>query len=168
MLDSIRQFFQNMYDSTIGTFTEWYSDFIQFVSGVYDILLIIILIALAIIIFKLLKYVTVPAIILGQIAFLTITITGMIAFVTLIATSLVSIYNRMFDLADYLSNMGGTACVSHMLDCLSVNGILSTYFTELFSIFIVVLLIRVSTLYLWAFDFITERVWRLGVLMGLM
>ncbi|MEA2047289.1 MAG: hypothetical protein U9O64_02445 [Campylobacterota bacterium] len=91
----------------------------------------------------------------------------MIAFVTLLATALVSIYNRIFSLAHYLSNMGGSDCVLHMLDCLSVNGIMSTFFTELFALFIVVLLLRVSSLFLWAFDFISEKVWRIGVLMGL-
>ena len=167
MIDSIKSFFQSMYDNTFGVLGGWFESFSTFLSDSFTVILILAGIALAVVLFKLLKYVTVPMILISQIAMLSVVITSMIAFVALLATSLVSIYNKIFDLTSYISSASGVSCLSTMLDCLSVTGVLSVFMTELFALFIVVLLIRMSGLFLWAMDIISEKIWRIGVLLGL-
>jgi len=157
MFDSVMNFFGNMFDKISSFFT----------SG-YDLALVLISVVLAFVIFKFLKYLTVPSIIISQILMLTISISSMILFVGLLATSLVSIYNRIFDLATHLAGLStASSCLAHYLSLLGIDGILSSFFTELFAILITVLFIRVSSHVLWAFNFISERIWRIGVLLGL-
>jgi len=167
MIDSIKAFFQSMYDASIGKIVLYLTEFYVWIGGFWEVLLLLAILVIAFFIFKALKYLTLPLIITGQIVFLTAVISSMIAFVTLLATSLVAIYNRIFTLSEYLNSGGGSPCLGNMLDCLSITGVLSFYFTELFALFIVVLLIRVSSLFLWAGNFISDKVWKIGVLMGL-
>ena len=167
MLDSIKQFFIDMYNDFIGFFIDIYDSVSLFISQSYDIILLIISLLLAFAVLYVLKFLTVPVIILSEMIFLSISITAMVSFVVLLSTSLVAIYNRIYVLSDYISTGGNFSCLGHMFDCLAINGILSTYFTELFALFIVVLLLRVSVLFLWAFDFVSDKIWRIGVLLGL-
>lgn len=167
-VDDVINFFQSMYDSVIDTVTGWYVSVGHFFTVAYDYILVIAIILLAIVIFKLLKYLTVPAIILSEITMLTVIITMMLSFVLLVATSLVSIYNKIFALTDLLSTgIGSIECFGYMINCLGADGVLSYFFTELFALFIVVLLIRVSGLFFWALSVISDKIWRIGVLMGL-
>lgn len=166
MWSTIKEFFQSMYDSVFSTIIDWHDSFMLFITNSYDIILILIIFALAIVAFMLLKYITVPAIILGQIVMLTVSITMVISFVSLLATAFVSIYNRIFTLADYIADGGTSGCFMDTFSCLGANGIISFYFTELFAILILVLLIRLSSLFFWALDYISERIYRIGVLIG--
>jgi len=157
MFDSVMNFFANMFDKIATFFT-----------SAYDLVLILVILVLSFAIFKLLKYLTVPSIILGQTVMLTISITAMMSFIALLTTSIIAIYNRIYDLASYLGDFSTvSSCASHMISVLGIDGILSSFFTELFAILITVLLIRVSSYILWAFNFISERIWRIGVLLGL-
>jgi len=157
-----------MFDSVVNFFATFFNKIATFFSSAYDLVLILVILALSFATFKFLKYLTVPGIILGQIAFLTISITSMMTFVALLSTSLVAIYNRIYHFVDSLGGLSSASpCLSHMLGVLGLDSILSTYFTELFAILITVLLIRVSSYVLWSFNFISERIWRIGVLLGL-
>jgi len=166
MFDWLADFFQGIYDSTIGVIMGIWGSFTTFFSNAWDIILLLAIIALSFLIFKLLRYLTVPTIILSQIVMLTAIITSMVAFVLLLATALVSIYNRIFDLATYLSTSSSVGCMGYAFDCLGIDGVLSAYFTELFALFIAVLLIRISGLFFWAMNIISDKVWRIGVLLG--
>ena len=167
MIDSIKTFFQHMYDATIGQIIGMWDNFAAFVSQSWDIILLFLILIVGFLVFKFLRYLTIPTIILGQIVFLSGVITGLLAFVALLATSLVSIYNRIYDLANYISSSGGSlSCFGHMMDCLSINGVISSFFTELFALLIVVLLMRISGIFLWAMSYISDKIWRIGVLLG--
>jgi len=168
MFDWLADFFQGIYDSTIGYILSLWSSFTTFISSAWDIILILAIVAMAFVVFKMLRYLTVPAIILGQIAMLTALITAMLAFVALLATSLVAIYNRIFSLAEYIASAPGASCLGYGIDCLGISGVLGAFFTELFALFIVVLVLRVSGLFLYAMNIISDKVWRIGVLLGSM
>jgi len=157
-----------MFDSVLNFFATLFSKITTFFSSAYDLVLVLVILTLSFVTFKFLKYLTVPGIILGQIIFLTISITSMMTFVALLSTSLVAIYNRIYLFVDTLGGLTSSSpCFSHFLSVLGIDSILSAYFTELFAILITVLLIRISSYILWAFNFISERIWRIGVLLGL-
>jgi len=166
MFDWLAEFLQGIYDSTIGYILSIWNSFTSFVSGAWDIILILAIVLMAFLVFKMLRYLTVPAIILGQILMLTALITSMLAFVALLATSLVAVYNRIFSLADYLASAPGAGCLGYGISCLGISGVLNAFFTELFALFIVVLLLRVSGLFLYAMNIISDKIWRIGVLLG--
>lgn len=168
MWDSIKSFFQDMYDSVIAFFIDKWDSLTSFFNILGDISLVLIILVLAFVVFKLLRYITLPTIILGQILMLTAIITAMLAFIAVLASALVSIYNRMYALADYISSSASSfSCASYMIDCLSINGVMSAFFTELFALFVTVLLIKMSGLFLWAMNMISDKLWKLGVLLGL-
>jgi len=157
-----------MFDSVMNFFADMFDNIAIFFTSSYDLVLILVILVLSFAIFKSLKYLTVPTIILGQIVMLTISITAMMSFIALLTTSIIAIYNRIYGLASYLGHFSTvSSCASHMISVLGIDGILSSFFTELFAILITVLLIRVSSYILWAFNFISERVYRIGVLLGL-
>jgi len=168
LFENIKDFFQSMYDSTIGFFVDFFSSLAGFVSSAYDMFLFLALFVIAFLIFRFFKYITLPAIILGQIVMLTGTITFMLTMVAFMTTALVSIYNRIFALAEYINTASSSvSCLGYMFDCMGISNTFSYFYTELFSLFIVALILRLSGLFFWAFGILSDRVWKLGVLLGL-
>jgi hypothetical protein len=168
MIDAIKDFFQSMYDHTIGSFVNMLIEFYTWLGDAWDIILILIILVLAFFVFKVLKYITVPGIIISQMIMLTATISFMMAFVALLSTSIVAIYNRIFSLSDYIkTGFSSVDCLPYIFDCMGISGTFSYFFTELFALFITVLLIRISGLFFWAFNIISDSIWRIGVLLGL-
>ena len=156
-------FFQSMFD----TVAVWWTDFVLFISNSWDMLLYIAIAILAFFVFKLLRYLTVPAIILGQILLLTALVTGLVAYVALIMTSLVSVYNLIFETAGLINNYGG-GCIYYFISQLGVSGVLASFFTEVFAVLVTVIIIRTSGLFFWAMNLISDKIWKIGVLLGLL
>jgi hypothetical protein len=157
-----------MFDSIINFFANIFNSISIFFSSAYDLVLMLVILLITFVTFKFIKYIALPSAVIFQLAISAMSIGMMITFILSFFTTLIYVYNKIFALATNLSNITSSLpCMSKMLSTLGLDSILSTYFTELFFILITVLLIRMTSYVLWAFSFISERIWRIGVLLGL-
>lgn len=143
--------------------------FFSSISDYWSVLVVIILSIIAIFTTTILKKITLPIIIGGHILMLSTLITLIISFVGFIALSFVTIYNRIFDLGNYItSSLSSLDCFVYFLSCLKVTSILSLFITELFSLLIVIVFIRLSFIFIVVMNLLSDKFWRLGVLIGLL
>jgi len=133
-----------------------------------DFFVIIFSAIFAIILFLLRKYLVLPVIIMSQMVFLSALITSSLAFFGLYALALVSVYNAIKALATYIASSSSVGCLYKFIGCAGLDGVLSAFFTELFALFILVLTIKLWFIFIWVFNLISDKVWRIGVLIGLM
>jgi len=168
MIDAIKDFFYKLWESSILFFTDFFDKVSVFIDNFWLFFIAIISLIIGYFIFRVLKLLTVPGIILGEIVMLSVIITSMLALVSLMSLSLVAIYNRIFELGNFItSNFSSFDCFAYISDCMGITTPMSYFYTEVFAIITTVLLIKSSFLFLWALNFISEKIWRIGVLIGL-
>ncbi len=134
--------------------------------GFFDIVLMFFSLIVGYFIFKFLSKLTIPGILLGHIGSLTLYLTLLINLVLFFFGAMVFLYNKIITLSDFLGSMPGVSCLGAVLGCAGIADLLSFFYTELFFILITVLGFRVSFLFLSLLDKVSEKIWRIGMLMG--
>lgn len=161
MIDNIKQFFQDMYDATIGALFQDIANLYLWLGENWDMFLYIVTAILAVIVLYFVFRALAVAKTLLSIFLESAVITGILAFVLWFSQILVTVYNKVIAFAGVINTGGDLGCFGHILSCLSIDGILSVYFTQLLGTIIIILLMRMYQLYIWAKDRIAHSVDRI-------
>jgi len=149
MIDDIKQFFQSMYDATIGKLVNWVETLYLWLSESFDLVLLVLGFGLTLVALFFVLKLLVPVKALLALVIESVVIASVVAFVVWFMSVIVDMYNQIITLSGLLNTDGNLGCFGHMLDCLSVRGILSIFFTQLFIALIIVLLLRTYVLFIW-------------------
>jgi hypothetical protein len=116
------------------------------------------------------KFLSKPVILGFQFFFTSSTITIILSFYFFITTSLVFIYNKIHELfASIEKSFSETflACFFHLLHCAGLDVVFTTFFNELYTILITVLIFKLFSFTRWAMKIISDEMFKFGVLLGL-
>ena len=89
-----------------------------------------------------------------------------VSYFGLILTSLVFIYNKMFALSQAISKLGG-GCIGSVLCCAGLDSVISNFFNEFFALILSAIVLYSLKNFVNFINMVLDKVWRLGVLLGL-
>jgi len=105
-----------------------------------------------------------------QFFFTSSLITFAVAFYFVVITTLVFIYNKINDIFDLIQNSFSNSalqCFYNVLHCSGIDVVFSTFFHELYAMFMTVLLFKLYFFTRHIMKMISDEMFKLGVLLGL-